>query len=693
MNPPANRKSLEAKAPEDPESLKTALRELEAQVLRLEQENNVLQEEASRLRAARDHLDNGAALLRIAGKVARLGGWTIEMPERKLTWSDETCLIHDAPPGYQPTLKEGMDLFPPEYRADVARHVENCIQNGTPYEFEVPKYTFSGRRIWVRSLGEAVRDAQGDIIGLQGAFQDITEQKAAAEASRESTERFREMAEYIGEVFFNYDPVNNRLIYANSAYEEIWGRPVEDVQANPSSYLEAVHPDQRPAAQDAFKRQLAGEETNVEFRVVRPDGTFRWVHEHAVPVFDSQGRVERIVGTMRDITDRKGFEQQFLRAQRMESIGTLAGGIAHDLNNVFAPILMSIDLFKLDETDPERLKLLAHIENSARHGTGLVKQVLSFARGVEGHHVDVNLHDLVQDVQEIIRDTFPKTIEFRIAVPADLWSVRADFTQLNQVLVNLCVNARDSMPDGGLLSIDMQNVVLDNAWARLNPGAKPGNHVSIQVADTGAGIADEIRERIFDPFFTTKEFGKGTGLGLATVMTIVKSHNGFIDVQSESGRGTRFTILLPAVAQVAASTAAIADKKPALSSEGGNERLLVVDDEASVRFTAKATLEHFGYQVMLAEDGREAVALYEQHRDKIAAVITDMAMPIMDGPATMQALRKLNPDVKLIASSGHTNHETLSKATGFAPDFFLAKPYNIDALLEAVRGILPSGPG
>ncbi|MEX2382567.1 MAG: PAS domain S-box protein [Opitutales bacterium] len=688
MIPPSNCKCAEVK--DDPESLRTVIRELEANVRRLEHQNCALQEETGKLRLARDHLGNGAALLRIAGKVARLGGWTIEMPDRKLTWSDETCIIHDAPPGYQPTLKEGMDFFPPEHRAEVERHVETCIQEGIPYEFEVPKNTFSGRRIWVRSIGQAVRDAEGNIIGMQGAFQDITEQRAAAEASRENARRFHEMAENIGEVFFSYDPVNNRLIYANAAFEKIWGRSIEEVYANPPSYLDAVHPDQKSAAKSAFERQLAGEETNVEFRVVRPDGSFRWVHEHAVPVLDSKGRVERIVGTMRDITDRKSFEQQFLRAQRMESIGTLAGGIAHDLNNALAPILMSVGLLKLDETDSERLKLLTHIENSAKHGAGLVKQVLSFARGVEGNPVQVNLRDLVGEVYEIIRDTFPKNIELRTTTSADLWSVNADVTQLNQVLVNLCVNARDSMPEGGHLTIKMRNVVLDKALVPLNPGARPGNHVSIEVEDTGSGIPDEIRERIFDPFFTTKEQGKGTGLGLTTVMSIVKSHNGFVDVQSELGRGTRFTVLLPGEPRNPENPAAAPESagKRSPAAEGNIEMLLVVDDEESIRFTAKAALEHFGYRVLSAKNGREAVALYERHGSEIAAVVTDMAMPVMDGPATMRALRKINPQVKLIASSGHTNHETLVEVIGFAPDRFLGKPYTVESLMKVVEQIL-----
>lgn len=412
---------------------------LKEKVLQLEAMNRALQKEITERRqvkaslrasdarirssiesqADRERRKKNAALLRIACRAAQMGGWTIEMPGRRLTWSDETCAIHDAPPGYLPTLEEGLELFPPEFRAEVVRKVDACIHEGVPYEFEGPKNTIKGRRIWVRSIGEALRDARGNIICLQGAFQDITE--------------------------------------------------------------------------------------------------------------------------------RKRTQEQFFQAQRMESICTLAGGIAHDLNNVLAPILLGIELFQLDEKDPERLKLLGNIEKSARYGADLVKQVLSLARGVQGHYVSINLLYLLRDLQRVIQDKLPPNIDFRIESDPDLWKVKADVTHLHQVLMNLCVNARDAMSTGGgCLTLGMRNVVLDQAIADTYPDAEPGNYVVICVTDTGKGIPHQIRDRIFDPFFTTKEFGEGTGLGLGIVLTIIKGHGGFLTVHGEPGEGTEIMAYLPA---------------------------------------------------------------------------------------------------------------------------------------------------
>lgn len=508
-------------------------------------------------RATNDRQEKSATLLRMAGNIARFGGWTIELPERRLTWSDETCAIHDAQPGYQPTLAEGLELFPPEYRAEVVRHLENCIQKGISYEFELPKYTVKGRRIWVRSIGEAVRDAEGNIVCLQGAFQDITE--------------------------------------------------------------------------------------------------------------------------------RKKTEQQFFQAQRMETIGTLAGGIAHDLNNVLAPILLAVELTRLSEQEDERLHLLTQIEKSARHGANLVKQVLAFARGVKGHHVAVNLLHLTHDLQRIIKDTFPKNIDFQIEHTPDLWTLKADATQLYQVLMNLCVNSRDAMaPDGGRLTLGLKNAVLDETSAAGNPDAKPGNYVAIRVEDTGTGISDEIRERIFDPFFTTREPGKGTGLGLSTVMSIVKGHGGFIEVESEPERGTIVLAYLPATAEPVQAID-VPQTKPV---EGEGELILVVDDEESIRTITRKLLERRGYRVLLAVNGAEAVSLYTEHGQDIAVVLTDMAMPVMDGVATISALRSLNPAVKIIGSSGNAGQEMRLQKDGPALEHFLRKPYTSDRLLNVLAQVL-----
>jgi len=403
-------------------------------------------------------------------------------------------------------------------------------------------------------------------------------------------------------------------------------------------------------------------------------------------VRDESGQPKSFFVINTDVTEKKKLEAQFLRAQRLESIGTLAGGIAHDLNNVLAPILISIDLFRIDETSPERLDLLRNIEKSAQHGAELVRQVLSFARGMEGNFVELNLRHLARDLQQIVRDTFPKNIDFRLTSARDLWAIKADATQIHQVMMNLCVNARDAMPGGGRLTLALENIVIDDANMSVNSDAKVGSFVVIQVEDTGTGIPPEVRDRIFDPFFTTKEVGKGTGLGLATVLTIVKGHGGFIDVHSVPGKGSKFSVYLPASSAAGSVEGAAVEHKRL--PHGSGELVLLADDEESVRFVTRKTLERFGYRVILASNGAEAVALYARHRPDVAVVLIDMAMPIMDGPAAIVALRSMNPEVKVVCSSGHVSSGDVTKALGVGGQYFVSKPYTAETLLKVLAQAL-----
>jgi len=391
-----------------------------------------------------------------------------------------------------------------------------------------------------------------------------------------------------------------------------------------------------------------------------------------------------------DLTERKKVEAQFLRVQRMESIGTLAAGIAHDLNNVLAPILMAVEILGEKITDDAGREILASLEASAQHGAELVKQVLAFARGMEGRRLMVNPIHILHDIQKIIRDTFPKNIHFSFAPSRDLWTVTGDPTQLHQVFTNLCVNARDAMPDGGTLSVTMENAVLDDVYAGMNPDSKTGAYVMVKVMDTGTGIPPKILERIFEPFFTTKEIGKGTGMGLSTTVAIVKSHGGFITVYSEMGKGTTFKVYLPAnTTSKAAETPHI---KQAPIPHGNGELVLVVDDEKHIRAIAQKTLERFGYRVLLAANGAEAVALYAQNREEIAIVLTDMAMPVMDGASTLVALRAMNPQVKAVASSGLTVNGENTQAFGAGFKHFIPKPYTAEAMLNILAEALREQP-
>jgi two-component system, cell cycle sensor histidine kinase and response regulator CckA len=396
--------------------------------------------------------------------------------------------------------------------------------------------------------------------------------------------------------------------------------------------------------------------------------------------FDHKPQSILVVNT--DITQKKQLEAQFLRAQRLESIGTLASGIAHDLNNVLAPILMTAQLLETQLHDARSKRLLPILVTNAKRGANLVKQVLSFTRGVEGDRTILQLKHLILEIRQVIKETFPKSIEVDCQISRNLWTVSGDATQLHQVLMNLCVNARDAMPNGGTLTISAENFIVDEHYAKMHIDAKIGSYIVVIVADTGIGITDEVLDRIFEPFFTTKELGKGTGLGLSTVLGIVKSHGGFINVYSDVGKGSKFEVYLPAQ-----ETRETAEEKELELPHGSGELILIIDDEPSIREITKTSLEAYNYKVITASDGIEAIALYAEYREKISIVLTDMLMPSMDGITTIRTLHKINPNVKIIAISGLATSDKMNAAYEVGIKAFLSKPYTANQLLETINTV------
>jgi PAS domain S-box-containing protein len=406
--------------------------------------------------------------------------------------------------------------------------------------------------------------------------------------------------------------------------------------------------------------------------------------EASISQINSEGQ-KFFTAIVRDISEKKRLEAQFLRAQRMESIGTLAGGIAHDLNNVLSPILTAVELLQMRLTDESSQRLLNILHANAVRGSEMIKQVLSFARGVEGDYITLQPTHLIKEIIKILADTLPKNIEITFSIVPDLWPVSGDATQLHQVLMNLCVNARDAMPHGGKLRIEAENIEIDEHYARMSVEAKPGKYVTVAVVDTGGGIPEQNLTKIFDPFFTTKEYGRGTGLGLSTVAGIVRSHGGFLNVYSEVGRGAQFKVYLPAIesAQAAPAKTTRSDL-PA----GNGELVLVIDDENAIREVARETLNAFGYRAIVANDGAEAMAVFATHREEVRVVITDMMMPYMDGPATIRALRRLDPRVKIIAASGLKADDKMAESAQLGVKTFLPKPYTAENLLKIVAEVL-----
>ncbi len=476
--------------------------------------------------------------------------------------------------------------------------------------------------------------------------------------------------------------VHQRVTYWNQSAEHLYGWRAAEALGRPFDELVGVDPERYRAADEAVRR--IGEWSG-ELQAMSKDGATRTFEYSWTLLRDPQQRPRAILTIGTDVTERKQLEQQFLRAQRLESIGTLAGGIAHDLNNVLAPILMGIGYLKMDETNAERLETLNTIEASAERGADMVRQVLSFARGVEGRRLEVPIGQVVRDVEKMANETFLKGIRVEAVVPPDVWAVIGDVTQLHQVLVNLCVNARDAMPRGGRLRMSVQNLLVDEHYADLAIEATPGPYVLIQVDDTGSGMPKAVIDRIFEPFFTTKETGKGTGLGLSTSLAIVKSHAGFMRVYSEPGRGTTFKIYLPALVSTGPSHGeVVVDEQP----RGRNELVLVIDDEDAVRRITQRTLEAHGYRVLLAIDGADGVAKFAGRKGEVAAVITDMMMPVMDGPATIQVLRKLSPAVRIIAASGLNAEGRSLQAAALGVTHVLSKPYTSGALLRELRSVI-----
>jgi two-component system, cell cycle sensor histidine kinase and response regulator CckA len=433
-----------------------------------------------------------------------------------------------------------------------------------------------------------------------------------------------------------------------------------------------------------FKTVMTEGKWQGELHKIRKDGKEIIVESRWTLTRDANGIPKSILTVDTDITEKKQLEMQFLRAQRLESLGTLASGIAHDLNNILAPILAASQLLqaKLRKDDPNQ-RMLQIIESSAKRGADLGKQVLSFAKGVEGDRVHLSVKYLISEILQIVKQTFPKSIDLSTDIAKDLWDVSGDATQLHQVLINLVVNARDAMPSGGSLSIIAENLFTDETYQRLHIDARVGRYVVITIADTGTGIPPDVLERIFEPFFTTKVFGNGTGLGLSTALGIVKSHGGFINVLSHVGQGTEFKLFLPAVT----NSKILPVEDPELPS-GQGELVLIVDDEAPIRETIEVALGMHNYRVVTANDGVEAIAVYAKHQQEIAVVLMDMMMPTMGGVAAIRALQKINPQVRIIANSGVASMEALAQATGGGVHAFLLKPCTTEELLTTIRKVI-----
>jgi len=506
---------------------------------------------------------------------------------------------------------------------------------------------------------------------------EITERKLAEDRIRQQASLLDKAQDAI-----IVSDLNNQVLYWNQGAERIYGWSEDEAFGRHIADLLCAG--DRRELEKTIKSLETSDELKAESRHTTSSGERIIAESRWTLVRNDAGDPDYYLIINTDITDQKRTEEHLLRAQRMESIGTLAGGIAHDLNNILSPIMMAADMMR---TNPEgdTTRWVGMIKENAERGADLIKQVLTFARGMAGERVTVNLKHLIKEIVSVLKETLPRSIKLEYDIEPELWTISADPTQIHQVLMNVCLNARDAMPDGGTLSIQAGNVSIDDNYSRMNIDASPGSYLLLTVTDSGTGMSLDVVNRIFDPFFTTKDVGKGTGLGLATTMTIVKSHDGFINVYSEPAKGTKFSIYLPSAEEHIVRTPDGADSRTA---SGNGELILVVDDEESIREVTAATLSANGYRAIAASDGREALEVYEANGAEIAAVLTDMAMPNMDGAAMIAKLRTIDPKLKIVAMSGMINENQSVDLQKLGVESLLPKPFTAEKLLKTLAEIL-----
>ena len=514
--------------------------------------------------------------------------------------------------------------------------------------------------------------------------------RQAETALRENEERFREMAENIHEMFWSASVDGSQIYYASPAYERIWKLPLAQLYARPAGWMEQVWRDDKPRLTRA--RELLGQGTayNLEYRILQPDGTIRWIEEHGYPVRGPVGQVERIVGVALDITERKQLEEQLQQSQKIDAIGQLAGGIAHDFSNVLTVINGYSNLL-LDnhELPPAVAESLKHIYVAGGRAANLTRQLLIFSRKSYAQHQPVDLNELIEVVTTMLKRMIGEHIRLELDLAHPLPRTLGDTSMIEQVLMNLVVNARDAMPKGGSLVVSTGSCETSASDCLRNPLAQPGAHVWLSVQDTGCGIPPDVLPRIFEPFFTTKAEGKGTGLGLANVLSIAKQHQGWVEAESEVGVGTLFRVFLPVAPEQSSETQAAVDN---LLVQGGKEVILLVEDEEPVRAFARTVLQMHGYKVLEAVSGVEALEVWKRHRDRIALVVTDLVMPDeMSGLELADKLRAERPGLKVLFSSGYNPEmaeDALKSQAGYS---FLHKPYQPKTLARMVRELLDKG--
>ena len=578
-----------------------------------------------------------------------------------------------------------LQLIPADQQEEENELLEKIKQGESVLHFETRRQTKNGRLIDVSVTASPIHDAGGRAIGVSKVARDITARKQAEHSLRESEEKFRQIAETINEVFWITDPTMSQMIYISPAYEKIWGRTCQSLYAAPYTWLDAVHPEDRERVIRRAKTSLATGEYNEFYRITRPDGSLRWIHDRAVPLRNAAGEIHRLIGTAEDITETRKLEDAFRQSQKMESIGQLAGGIAHDFNNILGAIGGNLELAKMDAAGhPEILESLGNISDASQRAGDLVRQILTFSRQNRPEREPLKLNHVVLEALKLLRSSVPATIRIQTEL-TETPAVLANRTAIHQLIMNLGTNAWHAMRDQtGVLKVEMNVLEVDENFVKTHPDLGPGRYVQLSVSDTGCGMDRATQEHIFEPFFTTKGVGQGTGLGLAVVHGIMKSHDGGISVYSQPGRGTKFHLYFPVI-----ETEVVEGKIEAAPIPHGNgEHILLVDDEAALVGAGKRMLERLGYIVTTKTSSSEALEAVRDHPETFDLVITDLTMPGMDGAGLGSQLLQLQPDLPIIITTGYSGVMTAEKVRELGFRELLSKPSTLRTLGETVHRVL-----
>ncbi|MBW4599745.1 MAG: response regulator [Calothrix sp. FI2-JRJ7] len=622
--------------------------------------------------------------LRFVLETNRIGTWEWNITTNEITCSSSCEYLFDITPGTGGKLDIFVDRIHPQDRDAMLEALTTAQQSHQTYQHEYRVIWQDGSIHWIQGIGDFYQPAYAkDNLSFKnynrmlGIVTDVTKQKLAEQKIYEQAALLDVTTNAI-----LLRHLNGIVTYWNKGAERLYGWTAEEVIGK--NVYDILYGDDLPPA-TALESVIKYGEWQGELNKITKDEQDIIVDSHWTLIRGEENQPKYILTVDTDITAKKQLESRFMRTQRLENIGILAGGIAHDLNNILTPILAVAQLLPLTLPNLNRRNqdMLHILEASAKRGADLVKQILCFARGNNDEkRLILQIKHLLLDIEQIIQGTFPKSIEMKKNIHDDLWTVSADSTQLHQVFMNLAINARDAMPEGGTLTITAENQVIDTNYTKMNIDAHEGNYILITFQDTGIGIRKDIIDKIFDPFFTTKEVGKGTGLGLSTVFNIIKNHDGFLEVDSTS-KGSTFKIFLPASTQTDSTV-----KEDTNILNGNGELILFVDDEIAISEVSKTTLETHKYQVLVANNGIEAIAIFVQNKLTIKAVIIDLMMPSLDGVTTIRALQKIMPNIKIIAMSGSNDSQEKTKAIECGVQEFVPKPFTANLLLNTLHRVL-----